>query len=157
MSTKTKQKPTSFQEYEHESERFVGGFKEANPKAIVQYVRFSNKPKSQTKGGKARQRRGVIVAFIGMSGELRIGWSLFNINHESRTFSPNAGLRKAIERACTEGEYDFNKLYDSNDQRPNPEEVAEGAANWRRGVPQTIRRPILKVLERAKRYYFKEQ
>lgn len=136
-------KPTNFQQYEHESEKFVNGFRADNPKAIVQYVRFSNKPKSKLNGngGKARQRRGVIVAFIGMSGELRIGWSLFNVNHESHAFSRPAGLRKAIERAKQEHEYNFSLDYRADDPSTH------------HGVPQTIRRPIQEVLEKAKRYY----
>jgi len=142
VSTATQ--PANFQQYEHESQNFVTGFEAANPRAIVQYVRFSNKPKSQTNGGRARQRRGVIVAFIGRSGELRIGWSLFNINHESRTFSRVAGLRKAIERARTPEEYDFGKDYRAD----SPPEEGEP-----HGVPQTIRSPIQRVLDRARRYY----
>ena len=137
-------KPTSFEQYEEESQRFVDGFRADNPKAIVQYVRFTNKPKSKTSGGKARQRRGVIVAFIGMQGELLIGWSLFNIKHESRAFSRAAGLRKAIERARQQHEYNMNIEYRAED------------ATTHHGVPQTIRTPMRTVLDRAKRYYFGE-
>ena len=201
MTTATQ--PASFQQYEHESQRFVRGFEADNPKAIVQYVRFSKlkrqqgrtliealndskfcvvaagperneslcsahddrqaaeaalaevarddasnyyvlprKPTKDRNGsGRARQRRGVIVAFIGMGGELRIGWSLFNTNHESRAFSRAAGLRKAIERARTPDEYEFDTNYRADDQ------------DTHNGVPQTIRRPIQSVLERARRYY----
>lgn len=86
MTTATQ--PQSFQQYESDCRKFVSGFQTDNPRAIVQYVRFRN-----------RQKRGVIVAFRGMQGEIRAGFSLCNTKRERRGFNSLIGLRKAIARS----------------------------------------------------------
>ena len=110
--------PQNFQQYEDDCRRFVTGFKTDNPTAIVQYVRFRN-----------RQKRGVIVAFLGKQGEVRAGFSLCNTKKERRGFSPLVGLRMAIQRS-----------------RPIDE------INWDE-VPHGARVTLGSVCERARKYF----
>ena len=81
--------PQSFEQYEADCQKFVSEFKSDNPTTIiVQYVRYRN-----------RERKGVIVAFRVLRGEIRAGFSLCNVKRERRGFSPIIGLRKAIDRS----------------------------------------------------------
>ena len=80
--------PQSFEQYEADCQKFVSEFKSDNPTVIVQYVRSRN-----------RERKGVIIAFRGLRGEIWAGFSLCNVKRERRGFSPIIGLRKAIDRS----------------------------------------------------------
>lgn len=86
MTTTTQ--PQNFQQYEADCREFVKGFQSDNPTAIVQYIRSRN-----------RQKLGVIIAFRGLSGEIRAGFSLCNVKKEKRGFNQLVGLRKAIQRS----------------------------------------------------------
>jgi hypothetical protein len=135
--TTTTTQPQNFQQYEADCRKFVQGFQSDNPTAIVQYVRLRRKPqrgpdgqpRPQANGGKGRQKRGVIIAFLGMQGEIRAGYSLCNTKKERRGFSPLIGLRKAIERSTP-----INEI------------------NWEE-VPHGARSTLGSVCDRARKYF----
>jgi hypothetical protein len=136
----TEKKPQNFQQYEEECRKFVSGFTADNPTAIVQYVRLRQKPrrdsegnvKPQTNGGKGRQKKGVIIAFKGLQGEIRAGYSLCNTKKEKRGFKQLVGLRKAITHAIPIDEI-----------------------NWEE-VPHGARKTLGAVCERARKYFNNE-
>lgn len=110
--------PQSFRQYEADCREFVNGFKFDNPTAIVQYIRSRN-----------RHKLGAIIAFRGMRGEIRAGFSLCNVKKERRGFSPFIGLRKAIQRSQP-----IDKI------------------NWEE-VPHGARATLKLVCERARKYF----
>ena len=133
MPVTTATQPQNIQQYEADCREFVNGFKSDNPRTIVQHIRSRN-----------RRKIGVIVAFRGMQGEIRAGFSLCNVKKERRGFNSLIGLRKAIQRSLPVDEIDFEICYRSDDP---------GTHN---GVPQGARRTMLAVCDRARKYFSDE-
>lgn len=92
---KVDRKIRSRQEFVNNCAEWCQKFNEKN-KVIIFYVRKGRLPKIGVNSFGKRKPQGVLAAYRGSDGVLRVGWSLCN---KIEPFDSKVGLRYALERA----------------------------------------------------------
>jgi len=169
MTLQMAQPINSKKDFIADCENWCEGFQKSN-KVLIAYVRRGKRPPQnlfiQTEEGTVRLGRqgrkrpqGVIAAYRGDDGVIRIGWSLCR---KTETFVSKVGLRYALERAIPIKELKTPEYV--AELEANLEDVqkhiSEGATSSMQQAldlarsqcpPQSVRKTLAKVIERTEK------